>query len=64
MYPAGHARNTMCDLKALLEHKFGLLAGLGVDDTGQLVGRFTNLAKKSPQEIDALYDFEIRGLAS
>ena len=37
MYPEGHARNTTCDLTALLEHKFRLLAGLGVDDTSALV---------------------------
>ncbi len=62
MYPAGHARNTTCDLAALLEHKFRLLAGLGVDDTDALVGRFANMTKKSPQEFGTLYDFEIRGL--
>src|SRR5262245_50510447 len=33
MYPAGHARNTTCDLESLLMHKFRLLAGLGVADT-------------------------------
>jgi 2-methylcitrate dehydratase len=64
MYPAGHARNTSCELTALLEHKFRLLAKLGVDDTSALVNRFTNFAKKSPQEIGELYDFKIRGLAT
>jgi 2-methylcitrate dehydratase len=62
MYPAGHARNTTCDLTTLLEHKFRLLAGLGVDDTQALICRFTDLASKSPAEIAALYDFDIRGL--
>jgi 2-methylcitrate dehydratase len=64
MYPAGHARNTTCDLAALLEHKFRLLAGLGVDDTDALVSRFTNMTKKSPKEIGSLYDFEIRGISA
>jgi 2-methylcitrate dehydratase len=61
MYPAGHARNTTCDLTALLKYKFRLLAAIGVEDTSALVGRFTNLANKSPQEIGELYDFKIRG---
>jgi 2-methylcitrate dehydratase len=64
MYPAGHARNTTCDLAALLEHKFRLLAGLGVEDTDALMRRFTNLASKSAQDIGELYDFKIRGLST
>jgi 2-methylcitrate dehydratase len=62
MYPAGHARNTTCDLTALLEHKFQLLAGQGVTDVDALIARFAHLAQKSPQELADLYDFEIRGL--
>lgn len=63
MYPAGHARSTNGELSALLEHKFRLLAGLGVEDVDALMGRFTNLAHKSTQEIAELYDFVIRGLS-
>jgi 2-methylcitrate dehydratase len=64
MYPEGHARSATGDLTALLEHKFRLLAGLGVEDTGALVSRFTNLARKSPQEIVDLYNFQIRGVSA
>ena len=63
MYPEGHARCNPAHLAALLEHKFRLLAGLGVEDTDALVARFSNLASKSPQEIATLYDFKIRGVA-
>lgn len=59
MYPTGHARNTTADLDGLLEHKFRLLASLGVADVDALYRRFTNLAEKSPSEIAELYDFEI-----
>ncbi|MEX0677641.1 MAG: MmgE/PrpD family protein [Pirellulales bacterium] len=59
MYPEGHARNTSGNLPALLEHKFRVLAGLGVSDVDALYRRFTGLAKKSAAEIAELYDFEI-----
>jgi hypothetical protein len=61
MYPEGHARSTG-DLAPLLEHKFRLLAGLGVDEVDELARRFSNLSSKSPREIAALYDFRIRGV--
>jgi 2-methylcitrate dehydratase len=61
MYPEGHARNQSGNLNALLEHKFRLLAGLGVDDVDALYRRFTNLSSKSAADIAGLYDFEIRG---
>jgi 2-methylcitrate dehydratase len=59
MYPAGHARNTSGNLSALLEHKFRVLASLGVADVDALYARFTNLADKSAAEIADLYDFPI-----
>lgn len=59
MYPTGHARSTTADLDGLLEHKFRLLASLGVADVEGLYRRFTNLAEKSPRAIAELYDFEI-----
>jgi 2-methylcitrate dehydratase len=59
MYPEGHARNASGNLAALLEHKFRLLAGLGVADVDALYRRFTGMANKSPAEIAELFDFEI-----
>jgi 2-methylcitrate dehydratase len=60
MYPEGHARNTSGRLPALLEHKFRVLAGLGVADVDALYRRFTGLAEKSAAEIAELYDFQIQ----
>jgi 2-methylcitrate dehydratase len=59
MYPEGHARNESGNLSALLEHKFRLLAALGVSDVDALYRRFTGLADKSPADVAALYDFKI-----
>jgi len=59
MYPEGHARCTSGNLPALLEHKFRVLAGLGVADVDALYRRFTGLAEKSAAQIAALYDFQI-----
>lgn len=63
MYPEGHARNCSGNLDRLLEHKFRLLASLGVDDVDALYRRFTGMRTKSVAEIAELYDFEIRGCA-
>jgi 2-methylcitrate dehydratase len=63
MYPAGHARCTSANLDELLSHKFRSLARLGVDDVEALYRRFSGLAEKTPQEIAALYDFQIKGLS-
>jgi 2-methylcitrate dehydratase len=62
MYPEGHARNQSGNLPGLLEHKFRVLAGLGVKDVDALYRRFTGLEKKSAADIAALYDFEIEGM--
>jgi 2-methylcitrate dehydratase len=62
MYPQGHARADAKELAPLLEHKCRLLAGPAVDDVDALVARFTNVAKKSPEQIASLYDFRIHGL--
>lgn len=63
MYPEGHARNTSGHLDELLEHKFKLLASMGVDDVNALRTRFCGLGQKTAAEIRSLYDFSIRGLA-
>jgi 2-methylcitrate dehydratase len=59
MYPEGHARNASGNLAALLDHKFGRLAGLGVRDVAGLAQRLSGLAGKSVGEIRDLYNFEI-----
>ncbi|HET6884417.1 MAG TPA: MmgE/PrpD family protein [Pirellulales bacterium] len=59
MYPAGHARNTTADLDDLLAHKFRFLAALGVADVDALYRRFANVGRKSAEEIESLYDFDL-----
>ncbi len=59
MYPPGHARNTTADLPTLLRHKFNRLASLGVSNPAALYQRMSNLAAKSPADIQSLYSFEI-----
>jgi len=63
MYPQGHARANAEQLGSFLEHKFRLLTRDAVTDVDGLVGRFTNMAEKSPEEIASLYDFEIEDVA-
>jgi 2-methylcitrate dehydratase len=62
MYPVGHARNSSRELDSLLEHKFRLLAGLGVQDVEALYQRFVQLRGKSPAEIASLFHFNLREL--
>jgi 2-methylcitrate dehydratase len=62
MYPEGHARNQSGNLAALLEHKFRMLAGLGVKDVDALYRRFSGMVHKSAAQVAELYDFEIAGL--
>jgi 2-methylcitrate dehydratase len=63
MYPGGHARNTTADLKDILAHKFGLLAGLAVGDdkkaAADLVQRYSNVGKKSAADLARVHDFDL-----
>lgn len=59
MYPAGHARNTVADLKGILAHKFEVLGRLAFEDPGPVVSRLSKIEKKSAAEIAGLHGFEI-----
>jgi 2-methylcitrate dehydratase len=59
MYPEGHARNPGARLPELLAHKFRQLASLGVVDADRLRETLLDLQLKSPEEIQALYEFPI-----
>src|SRR5437879_2078533 len=63
MYPQGHARADATNLPSLLAHKCRLLAGNAVDDVDALVARFTNFARKAPNDVQQLYEFRIVGLS-
>lgn len=65
MYPSGHARNTGANLKDILAHKFNLLGGLTLKsgDSGEiakLVNRYSNVRSKTPREITAIHDFDLK----
>jgi 2-methylcitrate dehydratase len=59
MYPSGHARNTVADLRGILRHKFQLLGALAVDEPWKVVERLDRLEGKSDTDLAALYDFQI-----
>ncbi len=60
MHPQGHSRGPSSSLSALIEHKIRMLAGRSVDGADAFIERFTNLARKSTDEIRRLYDFPLR----
>ena len=62
MYPLGHARNQSDQLAALLDHKFDLLAALGVEDHRPLRDHLDQLDQLSPDEVRDLYSFAISGV--
>ena len=63
MYPGGHARNAMgktpVDLHDVLRHKFKLLGGLAFDNPAPIIARYEKLEAKSPQEVQAINDYEL-----
>ena len=52
-------RNTSPDLESVLSDKFFALAKLAVADIDRLQDRLTNLDRRTPQEIQQLYDFKL-----
>ena len=62
MYPAGHARNTTADLKAILKHKFAMLGALALPDGSDvltLVDKLESIEKLSASDLQGIYAFEI-----
>ncbi|MDX9912377.1 MAG: hypothetical protein RBS39_11155, partial [Phycisphaerales bacterium] len=63
MYPGGHARNASAphpvNLKAVLAHKFQLLGALAFDNPQPIIDRYSNLEKKSAQDIQTIHDYEL-----
>jgi 2-methylcitrate dehydratase len=64
MYPTGHARADDEWLMHLLEHKFRLLAGMGVANPSEVLDRLTHLRSRSAEQIRDLYSFEINHVRS
>eukprot|EP00485_Elphidium_margaritaceum_P004375 CAMPEP_0202697006 /NCGR_PEP_ID=MMETSP1385-20130828/10340_1 /ASSEMBLY_ACC=CAM_ASM_000861 /TAXON_ID=933848 /ORGANISM="Elphidium margaritaceum" /LENGTH=529 /DNA_ID=CAMNT_0049353357 /DNA_START=36 /DNA_END=1625 /DNA_ORIENTATION=- len=67
MYPSGHARNTECDLKSILMHKWqamaaitnGAYTGGDANAAQQIIGKLSNVQGKSADEIKDLYNIPI-----
>lgn len=60
MYPAGHARNTVADLRAILRAKFERLGTLAFGEaTDSIVRRLESLETLDGEGVRDLYDFEI-----
>ena len=62
MYPAGHARNKGSNLEGILQHKFGLLGGLGLPDGADVAGyvaRLESIGSMKPHELASLFDVQI-----
>jgi 2-methylcitrate dehydratase len=59
MYPAGHARNTTADLKALLAHKWEKLGELASKRPAKMIEKLSKIGKKSSAEVARMYDFDI-----
>lgn len=61
MYPAGHARNTTADLKALLDTKNRMMGDLvfkGDTFYEKFITPLVNIAHLSPQEMQHVYEFD------
>lgn len=62
MFPSGHARNTACDLKGILRHKFQLLGSLALEqaELDKFLEKLNNLENLSNKELQDLYYCNIR----
>jgi len=59
MYPAGHARNTVADLRDILSHKFHALAALASEHPPSIIDRLSALGRKPAAAVDTLLDFPL-----
>ncbi len=62
LYPAGHARNQMADLRDILGHKFQMLGRIALPDGADVAGLIAKLdvlGTMSAAELGSIYDFEI-----
>ena len=60
LFPAGHARNTSADLKAILDHKFKLLGSVALPEPEltALIEKLQHMEGLSAEQVAELYDFE------
>lgn len=62
MFPGGHARNTDVNLKEILQHKFKLLGGIGLnsEELPRFLNNLNNLDEMGNDELQDIYDCNIK----
>jgi len=62
MFPGGHSRNTIVDLKDILNHKFTLLGRLALseDELKNKLNNLNNLENLKNADLQKLYECKIR----
>ena len=59
MYPSGHARNTECDLRSILQAKFLMLGNIATDDPSLVIDRCFSIGNMDSASIASLWDIQI-----
>ena len=59
MYPSGHARNTIADLKGILANKFEVLGRLAMDDPKPLIAKLHELPRLDAKALRSIQHFSI-----
>jgi len=62
MYPSGHARNTSCDLKGILNNKFQILGNLALEqqELEAFLQKLNNIENLSNKELQDIYYCNIK----
>jgi len=62
MFPSGHARNTLCDLKGILNHKFHVLGKLALEpaELDTFLNKLNNIDNLSNKELQDIYYCNIK----
>ena len=62
MFPSGHARNTACDLKEILRHKFQLLGNLALEqgELNKFLEKLNNIENLSNKDLQDIYYCNIK----
>lgn len=59
MYPAGHARNTKCELNGLLKAKFTMHGTLALKDPQPIIDRYNSIGSMSASDVQRINEYEL-----
>jgi len=59
MYPSGHARNKVCDVRDVLQSKFAMHGQIAMDNPDELIQRCLNVGSLDIDGIKNIWDIEI-----